>query len=266
MSSAVFPLFELADELILHIIESLEGDNATLCQLARTCRRLQVIAESLIYRHIFIRTAGQAMKLQDSLNARPSRWTAIQELDGRCKHNGQKIDPTGAMVEVFDLLPALLDGARSLREITVESPDCNYERWASRDVGRGNWGVRLSALFAPLRAAAGWTSASPAQRPLQSLSKLTLHLNGEGERYWWIKTDETACIFAQPALQELTISCAAFDYNALYGIAGVNRSALRRLTLIECHISHDLLHDLLSIPQALQYLHLGKVDALVHGR
>jgi len=99
---------------------------------------------------------------------------------------------------------------------------------------------------------------SPAERPLQNLHSLVLHHNGDSSRYWDVEPEVTGSVFAHPTLRELTISCANIPNNALKGIEGSSQlgTPLARLTLIECNITHKALHDMLSLPKALHFLHL----------
>ncbi|KAK4539132.1 hypothetical protein LTR36_001455 [Oleoguttula mirabilis] len=149
-----------------------------------------------------------------------------------------------------------MEEAKNIRKLTVESPLCNLDRW--RDAHHEQWPETMRRLFAPLRAAAGWTGLAVADRPLQNLRKLTLHLNGSKDRYWDIGAGSTAAIFAHPTLEELTISCANLSDTAFSSVDNkAHQTTLKRLTLIECNVTISSLRDMLALPKALQSLYLG---------
>lgn len=130
-------ILELVDELILRIIEEIDDLDA-LRSLARTCSRLQMLVEPAIYRNIFVRTGNDALALANSLVNRQDRLQAIRSIESR-----QKYEPDECRL---DVLLEIVQNARNVRQLTIESPYCNHI--ALND--RHGWAQSMNALLRPI--------------------------------------------------------------------------------------------------------------------
>lgn len=158
-------------------------------------------------------------------------------------------------------LSVLLAQAPKLEEVIIESPLCDHRgQWQGRD----GWDQTLNALLMPLELAASPIASTQLELPLRRLKKLTLHLSGKlspfGNRQFrlWIVEKTWARIFAHPTLEELCLSCAAFPPTAFKDVLHFPRTPLKKLKLVECSLTHEAVHDMLSLPLALESLHLGE--------
>ncbi|KAK5694275.1 hypothetical protein LTR97_009897 [Elasticomyces elasticus] len=222
-----FRLFDLADELKIHIIDQLEGDLATLRALALSCRRLQSLSEPLLYKRRLLRSPPVVKHFLHGVGRRPQRATHIQRLDIRCEYRSV---PSG-----FARLPALLEQTTELQDLTLESPYCNFGG------GQGKTGRQFAQvqedMFALFDRAAseGFTNPLPTT-PFQRLRKVELHLTGGDGRYLTLGRYSKS-LFKSPTLQELTVSCVQVrgDTFTLAEYEAVKHTTpLKRLTLIEC--------------------------------
>lgn len=234
-------LCDLPSELLTLVAENLSTIN--LCTLAQTCSQLRDIAESVLYRDIFLRTGKKCSRLFESLTTKADRYRLIHSVELRGKYR-------------FELgmqdLPAILRHAPNLQRLTIESPACNSSRWH----GDGNWPVLLPLYIGLLQEAVPSPVLRPSLVPLQSLRSLTLHWNGCDRRYWSVVPLFTA-LFCHPSLEELTISCAIFT-NAIGDLdLTYPKTPLKRLVLIECDLSIDGVEEALKMPKGLEVLHIG---------
>jgi len=118
-------LLDLAEELVLNILEQIDSQLA-LCNLARTCSRLQELTEPYIYSTVLIRTGSNAESLLESLLARPKRLSSILDLAIRYRHDSE---------QGIEVLCPVISKLRKLRRLHVEAPCCNDGHWS---VGRGH--------------------------------------------------------------------------------------------------------------------------------
>lgn len=153
-----FPLLELPAELIASIIEQVQNIK-TLHSLATVSRQIQPLAETELYRHAFMRKGSEVAKLVSSLEARPDRTKALQSIDARFQWRFQQ-GITG--------LATVLRGCRALREVTIESPCCNNNRWR----GAPWWSSMMQTLLRPLYEASILAQeGNVCEKPLQNLTK-----------------------------------------------------------------------------------------------
>ena len=122
-------LLDLPNELLAVIVCYIE-DVDSLRALARTCRRLQRVAEAELYRYVLQRTGKQAIQLGEAVKRRPSRADALQVIDSRCKWNHR----LGLLA-----LAEVIARATYLKELTVESPYCTraYPHGSQMDAWKG---------------------------------------------------------------------------------------------------------------------------------
>ena len=106
----VFRLLELPEEFQLSILENID-ERCTLCNLARTSRHLQSLAEPLIYRKILVRSQRDITAFESRTETRAERFKYFQIIDARLQEN------TGALVGLLS--------APNVQDVTIESPYCN---------------------------------------------------------------------------------------------------------------------------------------------
>ncbi|KAK5705910.1 hypothetical protein LTR17_021241 [Elasticomyces elasticus] len=246
-----FRLFDLADELKIHIIDQLEGDLAALRALALSCRRLQSLSEPLLYKRRLLRSPPVLKHFLHGVSRRPQRATHIHRLDIRCEYR--------SVASGFARLPAILEQTTELQDLTLESPYCNFGG------GQGKTGRQFAQVQEDMfvlfdRAASeGFTNPLPTT-PFQRLRKVELHLTGGDGRYLTLG-HYSKSLFKSPTLQELTISCvqvesdtfALAEYEAMK-----HTTPLKRLTLIECDFTMLSIVCILMLPKALEVLKLGE--------
>lgn len=132
-------LLELADELLLSILEQVEHQD-DLRSLARTCSRIQDLVDPLLYRSIFYTSRPQLLALGARIHARPQRIAAIRSLESRVRYG------TDAF-QIGDEMVNLVRDARNLQELIVESPYCNHTRMNAHD---GRSVGAMDSLFSSL--------------------------------------------------------------------------------------------------------------------
>ncbi|KAK3068376.1 hypothetical protein LTR53_014109 [Teratosphaeriaceae sp. CCFEE 6253] len=250
-------LLDLADELLIAIIEHLHNDSPALHALSHTSAHLRPLAENVLYRDPLIRRPATLHRLLQNLHARPQRREYIHTLDARCEYRPYR-------APAFASLPSLLEQAPQLRELTIESALANCGRWQSPDERnyeyvRDEWPPLQAALSRLFHRAACREDAvaRELERPLRHLRRVELHLSGYGSRFWDV--DEHAqSLFMSPTLQVLIVSCAQFGGEEFGTELAEGATPLRRLTLIECSLTLSALRCMLRLPKALQYLHLGE--------
>ncbi|KAH9845699.1 hypothetical protein Tdes44962_MAKER01130 [Teratosphaeria destructans] len=254
-------LLKLPDELIVCIVDCLNHHLPTLRQLAQVNAQFQALAEERLYRHIFFRRDVELQRLHAAISLRPSRATAVQSIDLPCQLDAAEFDLFCFRRRVkdgstnFELVSDVLVKTVNVRELTLESPYCNVvdsiPMW--EPTNDATWGRTLRAWFKPITMAAHMSSAT---QSLQSLKKLTLHLNGV-EREFWTASDQYADVFALENLEELHLSSVnIIDTTACHFKA--RRTKLKRLKLDEANISMKGLRTILAMPRALEHLYLGE--------
>ncbi|CAK1364880.1 unnamed protein product [Cercospora beticola] len=239
-------LDSLPDELAGLIIDFLSNDSDALFNVAVTASRYQALAESVLWRRLFIQTGQGCKRILQALKTRRERATAIHEIELRATPREE------IGLQKFHKILSL---THNLRDLIIESPTCNHRQW-SKD---GNWPIikqDIEALL--LRSGSNVPSTvGAAQPPLQLLKRLTIHSNGEKTRYWSSMAIFPG-LFLHPCLEELTISCVNFDLGYENFPACQKVTPLKRLTLIECNVHSRALLAILSLPRALEHLYLGE--------
>jgi len=76
------PLLDLPNELLLEVVEHLEGDNKALAAVVRSCKHLRSIADDLLYKNIIIppTAAKRVVYLVRTLLERPTRSARVNKL------------------------------------------------------------------------------------------------------------------------------------------------------------------------------------------
>lgn len=110
-----FNLLDLPNELIVLVFEQLD-DQKTIRNLCRTCRRVQELAEPILYRAALMRSGYAMDRYFDSLEKKKSRMHAVHGLD-------LALDPDYA--QSFPLISRILCATKNLKRLFIESPQCN---------------------------------------------------------------------------------------------------------------------------------------------
>lgn len=124
-------------EIVALIAEPLADERAALLNFAVTSRRYQAVAEALLWRRLFVRTGEQCKRILQSLKLRLDRATAVHEIELRAKYRHEV-----GLQKVHKILSL----THNLRDLTIESPTCNYGHWN----GDANWPIiarDIDALF-----------------------------------------------------------------------------------------------------------------------
>jgi hypothetical protein len=152
-------LSKLPDELLLNIASVIDN-KTSLCALARVSRQFQTIIEPVIYSDLLLRTSQSSKCLKDSIESSPRRATYIRVLDLRPEY-------TDVISDYGKDITSVLTQCSRLRELTLESPTCNYQRWVTNTHG---WNDIEANVPHSIMEAVCFTST-------RGLAKLELHLN-----------------------------------------------------------------------------------------
>jgi hypothetical protein len=106
-------ILDLADELLVLICASIESRN-TLYSLMRVCRRLNGIAEPLLYKSVLLRDTQDNISFERSISTQPERAQQIQTLALHV-----------AAAEEFEPVSVIpcLALTTNLQELSVDSPN-----------------------------------------------------------------------------------------------------------------------------------------------
>ncbi|KAF7197497.1 hypothetical protein HII31_01307 [Pseudocercospora fuligena] len=238
-----FRLLDLPNELVSIIIEHVESV-AILKTLCRTCRRLQYLTEPVLYRYALIRTGVETEFIRSALTHSTrgkDRAAALQKIDIPCHPRFH---------QNFQEVARLLTAVSNLKELMIESPECNTSDFESE----AEWQQMVGYLFRPFQEA---VSGMSGRLPLQKLQNFTLHINGSDSPYWTLDS-RSLCMFLLPSLVYLKVSCVNLLHEIPGGPNSKKSSSLRHLELEETNITHAGLRYILGLPRALETLYLGE--------
>ncbi|EME42774.1 hypothetical protein DOTSEDRAFT_90064 [Dothistroma septosporum NZE10] len=238
-----FRLMDLPNELIAHIIEQIDSVRH-LRRLSRTCRRIQHLAEPVLYRSIRIRSGYKTDQIITAVSARAERAAAVRQLEIPCDDD---------YLQNYAAVEALLTEAKNLKNLMFESPECNSNSFEDEE----DWQEMSNNFFEPFQRAVASIAPLVHARPLQNLKSLTLHMNGPESPYWTID-DRSIGLVLHPTLTYLKMSCVNILDNILEHVHQTEKTPLKHLDLEECNITHGGLHGILSLPAALEGLSLGE--------
>jgi hypothetical protein len=115
MSPCTLQLLQLPEEILSSILAQVD-DLDDLERLARTCIRLNHIAEAYLYRSIVISYGFQAVILSKAIAKKPQRASWVRNLLVSTKYDdGDGVD---------EIVPALRL-MHNLQGLSLETPDCN---------------------------------------------------------------------------------------------------------------------------------------------
>ncbi|KAF2743740.1 hypothetical protein M011DRAFT_489479 [Sporormia fimetaria CBS 119925] len=250
-----FPLLSLPAELTLLVVEQVEARD-DLINLSLTCRRLQELAEPLIWRSLLILHGTHARRVRQAVWSRRERMDAIQQLD---IFYGDEFDQDDiGLLDKNNFFCHL----RKLRHLTIEGP-CpnNHGGWTE---GTANFPSYTRINYTQLivdSVQSGLQGFSFTRTPdlLSMLQTLTLHGHRNAAEPFTL--GGASAIFLHPTLRKLTISCSDFD--GPWTIDDIEPGTLKTtplesLTLIECNIYLSLLEIALRLPKALRELSLNE--------
>ena len=115
-------LLMLPEELLLSIIASID-DITTLREAATVCKRLNDLVEPYLYQSLIITDGSQAVMLEEAIAKRSFRVSHIRSLLASTRFNKAK---------GIEHLPGSLAAMRNLRELSLETPDCNQKEPGER--------------------------------------------------------------------------------------------------------------------------------------
>lgn len=152
-----FHLLNLPNELIVLVLAQIDSP-ATLRSVACTSRRINALAEPLLYRSMVLRDRPGTERAVEAFGSRPDRAEALQILDVACR---PRLGPEMSALE------KVLVRAPNVRDLMFESPECSSGNFEPHD----EWEELTDHLFIPLRMATSLGGLEPSQRPLQKLTK-----------------------------------------------------------------------------------------------
>lgn len=132
-----YSILELVDELIFLVIEQVD-DLQALRNLARTCSRLQTLAEPAVYRDVFLKSRDKTLTLTRSIVSRPERLDAIHRVEARPRYATRDY--------AVDELVNIIRRAKNLQDLVLESPYCNR----IQQDARFGWIESMALLLRPI--------------------------------------------------------------------------------------------------------------------
>ena len=110
-------LLKLPGELLSAVVASID-DVTTLRQVAAVCRLLNDLTEPFLYQSLIISDGSQAAMLAETIAKRPSRASHIRNLLASTRFE---------KAQGIEQLPGVLAVMQNLRELNLETPDCNLK-------------------------------------------------------------------------------------------------------------------------------------------
>ncbi|KAK7190325.1 hypothetical protein DPSP01_006145 [Paraphaeosphaeria sporulosa] len=235
-SPSTSPFLSLPNELLIAIISYLP-DRVTLIALAQTCQMLQTLAESQLFKNIYIRDGPSVTRLAQLLEQPPERLLAVENLEAT---------PWAFGWRGIKRMPELAGKMVRLKRLKVESPLVNT---GTRDAW---WTEECMREYMDLfdRSNRGMKGA------WRCLTSFTLHSHGTHHRYYSIKS--VLPVFLSPTLKYLHLSCLDISRaNETFAALGASceRTPLETLILERCTEPSSSLFELqaiLSRPRALR--------------
>ncbi|KAH6638824.1 hypothetical protein C7974DRAFT_122069 [Boeremia exigua] len=253
----------LPNELTLAVVQQLQYDKYTLCQLAQTCRDFQQLAEEHIYKTIKLRSVGDLHRVIAAFAARHERVRAVQTLKILYRWN-PRLEVSLERRRAFNECVAQMV---NLRNWHIESPYDNFKwekgghEWVNGDMEHFRLalekacvdGAQELARFAADRSL--WNSM-PRTVGLAQLESLTIHSHGAHADFWDL--DGFHCLFRHPSLRYLHVSCVTFPETLDLLEPHKGTTPLTTLIFDECNIEPKSLKHLLSTPRQLKHLTIGE--------
>lgn len=236
------PLLALPDEILVTIVEHLEYESLLAAKAVSS--HLRALAEPRIYRDYEIGHGKKSLRLAALIEANPERATWLRSV-----LVSTRFEEDGGLWHFPDQLRQM----RNLRDLVLETPDCNHKL----PVERVNW-VMLQEEYESIFSMSTLDVAVE-ERVLGQLQRCVMHLVDDKTSLYSLP--KYASIFLHPTLKSLTLSCACTDFPELLfpRQRQYERStALEYLHLEECDIDPRTLELLLKFPKALKSLKLSE--------
>ena len=234
-------LMQFPDEILLAIIAHVE-EPADLCSLALTCRRIQDLTEPAIYRAMLICKGEKARRVAHALNTDPRRQRLVEDLLVSC--------PFESWLGIEDLQDHLSHMPK-LKSLRLETPDCNQRDHSERV----HWRRIQERYEASFRRAS--VMLPEHLRGLDALRTCTIHFVDGTKSLYNLK--EYSALLVHHSLERLSLSCACISREICETLRGYERyTSLQSLTLEQCDFDLPALTAILSLPRALETLHLSE--------
>jgi hypothetical protein len=107
----------LPGELLVSILASVD-DIATLREVAVVCKRLNSLTEPFLYQSLVISDGSQAVMLAEAIAKRSSRASHVRSLLASTRFE---------KAQGIEQLPGSLGNMHNLRDLSLETPDCNLK-------------------------------------------------------------------------------------------------------------------------------------------
>lgn len=246
-------LLELPDEILVNIVAHLEYES--LLDLRAVSSHLRALADPFVYNDYTVSHGNKASQLDALITARPERACWVRSL-----LVSTKFEQDAAL----RFLPDQLKQMRNLRNLVLETPDCNLKAPSERV----RWTAIQRAYESILQSST--LAVESSERLLGRLETCTMHLVDDYVSLYPLT--KYSSIFVHPTLKSLTISCACTDFPERI-LAHYRRflhcTALEHLHLEECDIDPRSLEIILKFPQDLKSFKLSegtRYDDVVGGR
>ena len=112
----------LPGELLAYIVASID-DVTTLRQVAAVCRRLNDLTEPFLYQSLTVSNGSQAVMFAEAIAKRPSRASHVRSLLASTRFE---------KAQGIEQLPRSLAVMHNLRDLSLETPDCNLKEPGER--------------------------------------------------------------------------------------------------------------------------------------
>ena len=236
------PLLDLPDEILVNIVSFLDADGL---RKARTvCSHLDNLAQPFLYESFDIFHGKRARGLVDLLRRNPRRSHWLKSIMVSVRHD----EDAGV-----EQIPLYLSRMQNLRDLILETPDCN----ARTAPDRVKW-VNLQRAYESVFRQSS-VAVAPADRALPNLESCTLHFVDDQVSLYPLT--KYSSIFLHPTLKSLTVSCACTDHpgKILKDYRQYKHTtALQHLHLEECDFDPASLEVLLKFPKALKSLKISE--------
>lgn len=236
------PLLALPDEILITIVEHLEYESLLAVKSVST--HLRALAEPRIYRDYEVGHGKKSHILALLLDNNPKRASWLRSVLVSTRYE----DDDGLI-----FFPDQLRQMRNLKDLTLETPDCN----SKLPVDRVNW-VMLQKEYESILSQS--TLAVPMEeRVLGQLQTCVMHLVDDKTSLYPLT--KYSSIFLHPTLKSLTLSCACTDFPERifpHQRQYKRSTALEHLHLEECDIDARSLELLLKFPRGLKSFKLSE--------
>lgn len=234
-------LLQLPDEILISVVSFLDSEDLLKARL--TSSHLNELAQPFIYSELDISRGYKAERIAKLIRAddRKAKWLKSVLVSTKHEHD-----------EGLAAFPELLRGMRNLRQLILETPDCNAR--VSSD--RIKW-LKLQEQYEQIFLESS-VMVPREERLLPVLESCTMHFVDKFVSLYPMPLYKS--IFLHPTLQDLTMSCTCTDQPGLFADFRKHErsTVLTHLHLEECDFDPETLVTLLKVPRALKSLKLSE--------